>query len=569
MSILHLRGGPPESWDPPITTFADAGGSLRTAPKMSSLRGGSGTIPSLKFSSEGTPRQKSLSNVTNHVSGTLPSNYRRRESNSSGAVSLLIASGIGSSATLSGSTRELSPVRWCDREVDGVYLGKSGWVQVQQRSLDENRRSVITNKMVVTNSVTSTLPTRIKLADYHCSNSEPGHFPEGRKDRPRPDYLPLPLEMPRNRKNDESPWPLAQEYDPISPPPITPIISPPPAFQDPGSAGKFQMPPRPRTLSGKPPFLPRSKAVVDCESPPKSPPAGNWPSTLSNRFRRLTPSPVSAKSLEDGGVKRTQFQRYNESSSSSSSASFGFRSLDNTVGRSSAMPRVNETDSSIEGYDDDGDDEDHRSRVRIKSPPPDGFLDERVSPNNLRHRNSQRSHTGRRTPCSETNGVKKFNVRTSSSDSSSSCERKSPNATYRRFNQRQNQSNAWESRNSRVRRSRSLQLPEKRSPIAPTVVTPSSSGGSREHLSPDYPFYKNGVASPQYPQQSPGQHRVVLKVNGEAVSTLDRQRRHLPSTLKQKISCIKVVAQRLYNHYSSRPFSDRPSKQRILSYFKE
>jgi hypothetical protein len=28
------------------------------------------------------------------------------------------------------TNREMSPVRWCDEEVAGVYLGRSGWVQV-------------------------------------------------------------------------------------------------------------------------------------------------------------------------------------------------------------------------------------------------------------------------------------------------------------------------------------------------------------------------------------------------------------------------------------------------------
>ncbi|KAJ9585694.1 hypothetical protein L9F63_002484 [Diploptera punctata] len=118
----------------------------------------------------------------------------------------------------------------------------------------------------------------------------------------------------------------------MSPPSITPIISPPPAFQDPNR--RYQTAPRLRTGTGKVPFLPRSNAIVDSDlvSPPPSPPPPiNW-STLpsprattaigSLRARRLTPSPVTTpqqptmripqtKSLEDtttSGNRRTQFQ---------------------------------------------------------------------------------------------------------------------------------------------------------------------------------------------------------------------------------------------------------------------
>lgn len=509
VSILHLRG-PSDPWDPPITTFADAGGSLRTAPKMS-LRNSCATYQN---------------DLDTKMAGSLSMNNRKHDSNS---VSLFVASGVNHPVNVNSANRELSPVRWCDREVDGVYLGRSGWVQVQQRSLDDSKNC---------KPIAATLPNRIKLSQYHY-NSEPGeHTGDVRKDRPRPDYLPLPLDGSRARVSQKTPSPLLQEYDSLSPPSTTPIISPPPAFQDQGLDSNYKT----RNLSGKPPFLARSKAIVDCESPPDSTP-NKWNSW---RLKKLTPSPASSqqhillnsqtKSLEDNvpyGTRRNQFQRFAESSTSSSSSSFGFRSLDGSVGRNPALPRLNKADSSVDCDEEEGGDDYHRSRARMISPPPDSYQNgERVSPNAFRRRGSQR---GPRTPSSEINGKKQRS--SSSSDSCSSCERKSPSTNYRRLTHRQSrgdiQSNPWDVRNSRVRRSRSLQLPEKRSSSVPGAATPSSSRSSKEYLSPDYPLYsnfKNGGTNSNHS----GSYRVVVKVNGEAINMPDRPRRFSQSKYSLK-----------------------------------
>lgn len=302
------------------------------------------------------------------------SSSRRRE-----ATNPLRSANSGTSGELfiSGNcSRELSPVRWCDREVDGVYLGRSGWVQVQQRSLDESRCTKYEN--LVTSAATGTLPLprrmMAKLADYHC-NSEPGKCP---LDRMRPDFL----ELCNQEYNDPimtsactSPHSIPESF---SPPSITPIISPPPAFQDAvGKKSSSFSRHSGRGSYGKAPFLPRSNAIVDSDiiSPPPSPPPHqvNWSSLpsasrkssapISSRSKRQNSSQqqqqqqqqyrmAQAKSLEDqSSSRRTQFaQRYAESSSSSSS-SMGFRSLDSCQVTKPAMPSLTEnTDSSIEGY---------------------------------------------------------------------------------------------------------------------------------------------------------------------------------------------------------------------------
>lgn len=284
-------------------------------------------------------------------------------------------SGTSGELFISGDcSRELSPVRWCDREVDGVYLGRSGWVQVQQRSLDDRRYD--------SNSVTTgTLPlsrrAAVKLADYHC-NSEPGKCPQDYSrtlDSQRPDYLALHHSQDFDSITTSactSPHSIPESF---SPPSITPIISPPPAFQD-AVAGKKSSS---RHSSGgrnsygsKAPFLPRSNAIVDSDiiSPPPSPPPHqvNWSSlpsrknsAISSRSKRQNASQqqqqqqqyrmAQAKSLEDqSSSRRSQFaQRYIESSSSSSS-SMGFRSLDSCVTKSIMPSLAENTDSSVEGY---------------------------------------------------------------------------------------------------------------------------------------------------------------------------------------------------------------------------
>lgn len=308
----------------------------------------------------------------------MSSSSRRRE-----ATNSFLSGNSGTSGELfiSGDcSRELSPVRWCDREVDGVYLGRSGWVQVQQRSLDENRRANYESNLVT--AATGTLPlsrrAAVKLADYHC-NSEPGKCPQDFArglDSQRPDFLALHSQDFDSITTSActSPHSIPESF---SPPSITPIISPPPAFQDAVTGRKSSSS---RHSSGgrnnygsKAPFLPRSNAIVDSDiiSPPPSPPPHqvNWSSlpsgsrknlgSAASRSKRQNSSQqqqqqyrmAQAKSLEDqSSSRRSQFaQRYLESSSSSSS-SMGFRSLDSCVTKSIMPSLAENTDSSVEGY---------------------------------------------------------------------------------------------------------------------------------------------------------------------------------------------------------------------------
>ncbi|XP_044757879.1 uncharacterized protein LOC123316034 [Coccinella septempunctata] len=161
--------------------------------------------------------------------------------------------------------RELSPVRWCNREVDGVYLGRSGWVQVQHRSLDDRKISNFRTTAKVTQPQDSKR-VAIKLAQYHCK-SEPGRFPNSPTKLLQQPQKPLYLSI-REPKFDEITKRTPQNPDSLSPPPHTPIISPPPAFQDKTSAKTSPK----RAFFGKTPFLPRSNAIDKDVSPPASPP---------------------------------------------------------------------------------------------------------------------------------------------------------------------------------------------------------------------------------------------------------------------------------------------------------
>ena len=600
MSILHLRSTS-EPWESVTTTP-----SYTSRPSSrSSVVGHMSSIPTLQVKYAGS----NTSQPRNANYTSLPPSRRR----DAGPAALFIAGNMSvDRGTNNGScSRELSPVRWCDREVDGVYLGRSGWVQVQQRSLDENRRANYgilppASTTVPTVPVGGTLPSRrpgIKLADYHCSNSEPGKLPEPVKavEKQRPAFLPLPIEITKGREfehriSSRSASPSPQDHnlsgDPMSPPSVTPIISPPPAFQDPSR--KSQTTPRLRTITGKHPFLPRSNAIVDSDivSPPPSPPPPiNWntlpsPRTTtvagSLRARRLTPSPVGTpqpqplripqtKSLEDttaSGTRRSQFQKYD--SSSSSSSSFGFRSLDSSINTRTAMPRLSETDSSVGGYED-GDEEENRepslnlsafSSIAVINSSPDTpaavsglqpkerllVNGEKISPSSIRHRDSSRlhhqnqrsdhrGHPLRRSPGSEGNNKKLVsNNSSSSSSSSSSCTgRTGPSQAFRRSvshstgkqqqQQQQQQQvqplirlpepalhgyHTWDGRN-RVRRSRSLQLPETKSPGS---LSPSS----HSHTDCQYLVVKqhpHHYYLQQQQQQQTEPHRVVVKIGGE------------------------------------------------------
>ena len=391
-----------------------------------------------------------------------------------------------------------------------MYLGKSGWVQVQQRSLDDRRTNYANNIGTSIGTLPPARRTTVKLADYHCSKSEPGKCPDfSRLESQRPDFLALHGRDYDPPSNCSSPHDIPESF---SPPSLTPIISPPPAFQDVGkrSSSRHNL----HTNYTKAPFLPRSNAIVDSDiisPPPSPPPHRNWSSLPSAASRKSTNPSVNkprkalnanstqqmhqeqlhqkqlhqqqkyrmaqAKSLEDqSSSRRTQFaQRYKESSSSSSS-SMGFRSLDSCMNRTT-MPRLAEnTDSSVEGYDDG--DEDELSLISPTIVPLHSSTEsirangERVSPASRQNRHYRGQQSLRRSPGSSESGKQmSFNSPSSSSSTSSSTDRqgRSPTPNFRRSNTSRQQNSRTltaspDSLQSRVRRSRSLQLPEKKSP---------------------------------------------------------------------------------------------------------
>lgn len=177
---------------------------------------------------------------------------------------------------------------------------------MQQHSLDEQRRACRAPNPSSVRESRTIQNIRVRLADCH-STSEPG--------RRRPDSLALP----RGQKAEmlATPSPLLPAYDASSPPPITPIISPPPAFQDMEPARH------------KPPHLSRSTAAIDADSPPPSP---------ITRFRHRTPSP-----------KSTNRRPRNVSASSSEEE----RCWKATLPLRRASPRARSSDSSSSGGDGD------------------------------------------------------------------------------------------------------------------------------------------------------------------------------------------------------------------------
>ncbi|XP_046420190.1 uncharacterized protein LOC124179639 isoform X1 [Neodiprion fabricii] len=533
ISVLHLRGSPDprvstptttSTYSSPVTGGGKGPGGVRPPSKgTSGARGlyARGAVSSSLKGGRGAPE-------TSVVAGGGGNGGRRREdsflSGSGGTSGELFASG--------NCSRELSPVRWCDREVDGVYLGRSGWVQVQQRSLDENRKT--SYETAVPGTGTLPLPRRatVKLADYHCSNSEPGNCPDLFAS-PRPDFLAL------QGPGYESPGPTTPPHqipESFSPPSITPIISPPPAFQD--AATKRSS--RSRHAFGKPPFLPRSNAIVDSDviSPPPTPSPPASP-TRSNAARvhqqhRL----ASAKSLEDqSGSRRSQFvQRYKDSSSSSSS-SLGFRSLDSCVNRGVAMPRLAEnTDSSIEGYEDGDEDDNPSSSINLSAVSPASATlnsspdslrtnGERVSPPGRTAARGSQYHCGRQVPRrspSSTESAKQLTFGSPSSSSSSSADRQGRSPTpnpFRKGNnaatRRLNASSSPDSLQTRVRRSRSLQLPERRSPGS--GISPPTPHPARDHF-----------------REANEAHRFLVKIANADHRSQDRSKRHvLPSRKAQ------------------------------------
>lgn len=389
--------------------------------------------------------------------------------------------------------RELSPVRWSNREVDGVYLGKSGWVQVQHRSLDDRKMSNFRTTAKMTQAQDSKR-VAIKLAQYHCK-SEPGKFPNSpTKLLQPPPQKPLFLTINEPQKFDEIKKRSPQKADSSSPPPHTPIISPPPAFQDKTSAKSSPK----RTFFGKSPFLPRSKAIDRDVSPPESPPKETFKTCApmatiipnTNSTPKTSPSNekqpkkpakniLQTKSLEENSAARRYkfFQKHAESSSSSSASSMGFRSLDSCVSRPT-MPRLSEiTDSSLDVYEDADDEDNNSSSINMSITGIDrASLEmlrnrEKMLANIQNAKQTQYRNPLRRSPAgSECN--KQLNCSSSSTESIDIPSRTPATATPQ--NRRSPLNRYAQSRSpqdeiaQKVRRSRSLQLPE-RKPGAPII----------------------------------------------------------------------------------------------------
>ncbi|KAJ8934091.1 hypothetical protein NQ314_013600 [Rhamnusium bicolor] len=345
--------------------------------------------------------------------------------------------------------------------------GEDGF-QVQQRSLDENKRAGYTSNMSTTSSLQSARRTNIKLSDYHC-NSEPGKYPS---EPQRPAYL--SLQARDFERKTPSPLPA-----PDSPPSVTPIISPPPAFQDRNNKSLSKS----RTFFGKTPFLPRSNAIEDSDaSPPPSPPPLKWKSAVQSasqmrKTKTMTTSPATekpprtfnripqTKSLEDTtATRRTQFIQHYGGSSSSSSSSMGFRSLDSNFNRpGNIMPRLSEnTDSSVDVYEDADEEDNNSSSLNISII---STLNTNMAQSEFnRPRDKDQIRTNLRTvrpPSSSSTSSNEFLSRSPPPPVQQQIRRSAPNRPYQTTKSQSQEDPSLQ----RVRRSRSLQLPEKKAPI--------------------------------------------------------------------------------------------------------
>ncbi|XP_057660132.1 mucin-2 isoform X2 [Diorhabda carinulata] len=622
ISVLHVRNTT-DPWETKTTTNLTYSSNSNHAAKNYFSRGAASSLPPLT-------KHQSLSGPTGA--------YKWQNS-----PSFHTTAEVDSPELFMGNTkRELSPVRWHDREVDGVYLNKSGWVQVEQRSLDENRRFSPAE-------ASNLLPKKPagKLADYHF-NSEPANE--------RPSVLSF-QSSDYNRKS-------ASPSPPPESPSVTPIISPPPAFQDKVEKGSLIR--RSRTFFGKAPFLPRSNAIEDSDgSPPstpqwkttgkippsplwnpsgkpipspqwkldkmgkstpllrsarekspssprwkstdngppsplwnarKSPPSPLWnsrstspPSPLWNQTRKSPPSPLwntsgksppnpqwrispqstsslkttpvvksvspiiekpprnlnrmpQTKSLEDTTTgRRSQFLQHYKGSSSSSSSSMGFRSLDSSFNRpGNIMPRLSEnTDSSVDHYQDADEEDNNSSSINISMLPiarpntnrerdkPPLLREKTISQQSREKINTTQVRADRISPSGRTNrlhhrsqlrrspaGSDSNKTVDSSSSSSDEFVSKSPpgppipQAARRNISARSvyqpTRVPTKEDATGKVRRSRSLQLPEKK---AQTFARDAQSNQTR--------------ISPQHPES----HRSIVKI----VNTADRSKKHSQS----------------------------------------
>lgn len=325
------------------------------------------------------------------------------------------ASAEVSSKENSCCSRELSPVRWCDQEVHGVFLNRSGWVQVQQKSLDESRKASYGNSG--TNYVTrKSNENRSKHQSRETFRNYNGDVQVTKESRRKPEKLinnnnncnnmgfyvnnddlssklnktrPLYLSLNSDFKTiSQNPSPADGPLE--SPPSITPIISPPPAFQD----IKQPRPIKPSitvqhhgNLRNSPS---NSVVTVNTKSQSRMKPTVLRQNTVSRSFEE-----------QPSQERRARFVQKCIESSSSSSGSLGFRSLDGSTTR--VMPSLAETTDSSVGYDEDGDEEDCNSSS-IACPVP------------IRY--------NRRSPMSEAFGV-------SSPDSSTSSSTMSPRPSSR------------------------------------------------------------------------------------------------------------------------------------------
>ncbi|XP_071451459.1 mucin-19-like [Hetaerina americana] len=250
--------------------------------------------------------------------------------------------GGGSHVLLSGRAaiagRDLSPVRWSDKHAQGVFLGRSGWVQVrrepQWRSLEAEP---------VTDAYFDASPTEEngRILGRHHLGGIPGSGQQTPPDagdanngRRRPATLRIP---PRELRRCLS-TPPPELLEPSSPthggilspsdplhPLNTPIISPPPAFQDSTTATAAAT----KVRSHRRPPLPRSNAITSDGSSPPPPPAPDSPPPPRINWSTLptTASPSSAPTVHPAvGV-----------SSSASSYSFSHSSFSSSTSSSSSM----------------------------------------------------------------------------------------------------------------------------------------------------------------------------------------------------------------------------------------
>ncbi|KAL1491966.1 hypothetical protein ABEB36_012477 [Hypothenemus hampei] len=495
VSILHFRGVS-ESWDkgptPAVPFSTSARSHFVNSRCTTTTTNSSSTVPA---SGPALMKQQSLFGSTTQKWTNSPSFHSGSEVNSPGIF------------TFTGNChRELSPVRWCDREVDGVYLGKSGWVQVQQRSLDDRKANYSVN---FAKSLQSRR-TGLKLANHHYY-SEPSKSLDI-SSRTKSMDVPSPIERPAvlhlSSRVYKAPSPLP---DSESPPSVTPIISPPPAFQD-----KTKSPlKKSRSFFGRTPFLPRANAIEDSDNSPPVSPREKWISTAPNAPILSKPKSIiktspgvekpprafkkvpQTKSLEDSTVSRRMQFKHQYGSSSSSSSSMGFRSLDSCLNRSnSVMPRLLENADSTVDICGDADEEDNNSssaNMMVSNPNLlQAEFSRKLSPSgrtNRHYRNQQR-----RSPAGSDT---KPSPASSSSSSNEFLSRSPQHPTVIRRNvQSRPPKPQQEDTLSRVRRSRSLQLPERQMPTFDRGQKLSPQQFNKSMERPQYPLPSD--RSPQY-----------------------------------------------------------------------